>query len=152
MDRRLSVIFGEEQMIVLSISCRNNLWNVCWFQLDLQAYVPGLKGPEVKGTASVEESVAIYEPIRFQITRNFNLNFMRYKMKLKCYLTLILKIKWIYACNETNLMHYLSSLYWVTTPLHVSGLLVAHHQEIAKYICDNNTYQLSPCYLLMMGY
>jgi hypothetical protein len=39
------------------------------------------------------------------------------------------------ACNETNLMHYLSSLYWVTTPLHVSGLLVAHHQEAAMYIC-----------------
>jgi hypothetical protein len=42
-----------------------------------------------------------------------------------------------YACNETNLMHYLSSVYWVTTPLHVSGLLVAHHQEVAMYICDN---------------
>jgi hypothetical protein len=41
------------------------------------------------------------------------------------------------ACNETNPMRYLSSLYWVTTPLHVSGLLVAHHQEIAMYICDN---------------
>jgi hypothetical protein len=41
------------------------------------------------------------------------------------------------ACNETNLMHYLSSLYWVTTTLHVSGLLLAHHQEAASYICDN---------------
>jgi hypothetical protein len=29
---------------------------------------------------------------------------------------------------------YLSSLYWVTKPLHVSGLLVAHHQEVAMYI------------------
>jgi hypothetical protein len=27
-----------------------------------------------------------------------------------------------YACNKTNLMHYLSSVYWVTAPLHVSGL------------------------------
>jgi hypothetical protein len=34
-------------------------------------------------------------------------------------------------------MHYLSSVYWVTTPLHVSGLLVAHYQELAMYICDN---------------
>jgi hypothetical protein len=41
----------------------------------------------------------------------------------------------IYACNELNLMHYLSSVYWVTTPLQVSGLLVAHHQEVAMYNC-----------------
>jgi hypothetical protein len=41
------------------------------------------------------------------------------------------------ACNETNLMHYLSSVDWVTTTLHVSGLLVAHYQEVAMYICDN---------------
>jgi hypothetical protein len=34
-------------------------------------------------------------------------------------------------------MHYLSSVYSVTIPLHVSGLLVAHHQEVAMYICDN---------------
>jgi hypothetical protein len=40
----------------------------------------------------------------------------------------------IYACNETNLMHYLSSVYSVTIPLHVSGLLVAHHQEVTIYI------------------
>jgi hypothetical protein len=40
------------------------------------------------------------------------------------------------ACNETNLMHYLSSVYSVTIPLHVSGLLVAHHQEVTMYICD----------------
>jgi hypothetical protein len=38
------------------------------------------------------------------------------------------------ACNETNLMHYLSSVYSVTTPLNVSGLLIAHHQEAAMYV------------------
>jgi hypothetical protein len=42
-----------------------------------------------------------------------------------------------YACNETNLMHYLSSVYSVTIPLYVSGLLVAHHQEVTMYICDS---------------
>jgi hypothetical protein len=42
-----------------------------------------------------------------------------------------------YACNETNLMHCLSSVYWVTTPLHVLGLLVAHHEEVTMYICGN---------------
>jgi hypothetical protein len=41
----------------------------------------------------------------------------------------------IYVCNETNPMHYLSSVYSVTVPLHVSGLLVAHHQELTMYIC-----------------
>jgi hypothetical protein len=40
------------------------------------------------------------------------------------------------ACNETNLMHCLSSVYSVTIALHVSGLLVAHHQEITMYICN----------------
>jgi hypothetical protein len=29
-------------------------------------------------------------------------------------------------------MHYLSSLYWITTPLHVSGPFVAHHQEVVS--------------------
>jgi hypothetical protein len=44
-----------------------------------------------------------------------------------------------YACNETNLMHYLSSVYSVTVTLHVSGLLVAHHEEVAMYVymCNN---------------
>jgi hypothetical protein len=34
-------------------------------------------------------------------------------------------------------MHHLSSVYSVTIPLHVWGLLVAHHEEVAMYICDN---------------
>jgi hypothetical protein len=42
-----------------------------------------------------------------------------------------------YACNETNFMHYLSSVYSVTIPLHVSDLLVAHHQEVTMCMCDN---------------
>jgi hypothetical protein len=41
------------------------------------------------------------------------------------------------VCNETNLMHYLPSVYSITKPLHVSGLLVAQHQEVTMYICDN---------------
>jgi hypothetical protein len=56
---------------------------------------------------------------------------------------------------KTNLMNYLSSVYFVHKPLHVSGIFVAHHQEvyciyttIGKW-CDkrqstekNKTYQL----------
>jgi hypothetical protein len=34
------------------------------------------------------------------------------------------------ACNEASLMHYLSSVYSVTSPLHFSGLLVDYHQEV----------------------
>jgi hypothetical protein len=44
----------------------------------------------------------------------------------------------LYACNETNLMHYLCSVYSVTIPLHVSGLLVAHHQEVVVYKRENS--------------
>jgi hypothetical protein len=35
------------------------------------------------------------------------------------------------------MVHYLSSVYSVTTPLHVSALLVADHQEVTMYICNN---------------
>ena len=31
---------------------------------------------------------------------------------------------------KTNLMHYLSSVYFVTQPLHVSGIFATHHQEV----------------------
>jgi hypothetical protein len=40
----------------------------------------------------------------------------------------------IYVCSETNWMH---SVYSVTIPVHVSGLLVAHQQQVTTYICDN---------------
>jgi hypothetical protein len=33
-------------------------------------------------------------------------------------------------------MHNLSSVYSVTITPHVSGLLVAHHQDVTVYICD----------------
>jgi hypothetical protein len=31
---------------------------------------------------------------------------------------------------KTNLMHYLSLIYFIKQPLHVSGVLIAHHQEV----------------------
>jgi hypothetical protein len=43
---------------------------------------------------------------------------------------------WNDACNETNLMQYVSSVYTDTIPLHVLGSLVAHHQEVTMYICN----------------
>jgi hypothetical protein len=33
-------------------------------------------------------------------------------------------------------MHYLASVYSVTIPLYVSGLLVAHHQEVVLVECQ----------------
>jgi len=36
--------------------------------------------------------------------------------------------RYIYVI-KTNLMYYLSSVYFVNQPLHVSGIFVAHHQE-----------------------
>jgi hypothetical protein len=35
-----------------------------------------------------------------------------------------------HACNEANFIYCLSPVYSVTIPLYVSGLLVAHHQEV----------------------
>jgi len=37
---------------------------------------------------------------------------------------------------KTNWMHYLSSVYFVSQPLHVSGMSVVHHQEV-KYIYNS---------------
>jgi hypothetical protein len=40
-------------------------------------------------------------------------------------------------CTRWNqLMRYLSSVYSVTVTRHVSGLLVARHQEVTMYICN----------------
>jgi hypothetical protein len=34
------------------------------------------------------------------------------------------------SVKETNLMQYLSSVYFVNQPLHISGIFVAYHQEV----------------------
>jgi hypothetical protein len=36
----------------------------------------------------------------------------------------------MFSVIKTNLMHYLSSVYFVNQSLHVSGIFVAHHQEL----------------------
>jgi hypothetical protein len=52
------------------------------------------------------------------------------------------------------MMHYLSSVYSVTIPLHVSGLLVANHLEVAMYVCDSwyVLYVLVNCQLAWLGW
>ena len=53
---------------------------------------------------------------------------------------------------ETNLMHYLSSVYFVIQPLHVSGISVAHHQEVYCIYTTRTNRCLYTVHLLMMGY
>jgi len=53
---------------------------------------------------------------------------------------------------KTNLMHYLSSVYFVNQPLHVSGMFVAHHQEVYCIYATIGTCCIYTVYLLMMGY
>jgi NADH:ubiquinone oxidoreductase subunit F (NADH-binding) len=49
-----------------------------------------------------------------------------------------------YICViKTNLMHYLASVYFVSQPLHVSGIFAAHHQEVYSiYTTIDNKYPL----------
>jgi hypothetical protein len=36
---------------------------------------------------------------------------------------------------KTDLMHYLALIYFVSQPVHVSGIIIAHHQEVfAVYV------------------
>jgi hypothetical protein len=37
---------------------------------------------------------------------------------------------WYICVIQTNLMHYLSSVYFVCQPLRIFGTFVAHHQEV----------------------
>jgi hypothetical protein len=55
-----------------------------------------------------------------------------------------------YICViKTNLTHYLSSVYFANQPLHVSGIFVAHHQEVCCIYATTGTYcafQLTVCW------
>jgi len=45
-------------------------------------------------------------------------------------------------------MHYLSSVCFVSQPLHVSGIFVAHHQEVYSIYVNNGmccAFQLTVC-------
>jgi hypothetical protein len=51
--------------------------------------------------------------------------------------------------KKTNLMHYVSSVYFVSQPLHVSGIFVAHHQEVYCIYAATGTcsaFQLTVCW------
>jgi len=42
--------------------------------------------------------------------------------------------------KKTNFMHCLSSVYFVSQPLHVSGVFIAHHQEVHRMDTRIGTY------------
>ena len=51
---------------------------------------------------------------------------------------------------KTNLMHCLSSVYFVNQPLHFSGIFVVHHRELCciyTTICTCCAFQLTVCWL-----
>jgi len=49
-------------------------------------------------------------------------------------------------------MRYLSSVYLVSQPLHVSGIFVAHHQEFYCIYTTRTNCCIHTVYLLMIGY
>jgi hypothetical protein len=57
-----------------------------------------------------------------------------------------------YREMKTNLMHCLSSAYFVNQLLHVSGIFVAHHQEVYCIYTTRTNCCIYTVYLLMMGY
>jgi hypothetical protein len=52
------------------------------------------------------------------------------------------RASWI-MCMITNLIHCLSSVYSIITPLHVSGISAAHHQEVECVDVANGTAKLT---------
>jgi len=48
--------------------------------------------------------------------------------------------KYMFRVMKTNFMHYLSSVYFVNHPLQVSGIFVAHHQEVHFVYTTTGTY------------
>ena len=101
------------------------------------------------------------------------------KCLLTCTSNKVLSKFALFCVIKTNLTHYLSSVYFVSQPLHVSGIFVAHHQEVCCIYTTIGTcwaFQLTVCwpagrptdtqlksttctncciytaYLLMMGY
>jgi hypothetical protein len=58
--------------------------------------------------------------------------------------------KYMFLVMKTKLMHYLPSVYFVSQPLHVSGIFVAHHQEVyciyTTYIYDVSGQPICPVF------
>ena len=53
----------------------------------------------------------------------------RLQTEVKCYVLLAVNLNTL-RVKKTNLMHYLSSVYFINQPLCVLGVFVANHQEV----------------------
>jgi hypothetical protein len=59
-----------------------------------------------------------------------NINHVMLLSEMITAFTVISKGTWEICIMKTNLMHYLSSVYFVNQPLHVSYIFLAHHLEV----------------------
>jgi hypothetical protein len=60
----------------------------------------------------------------------------------------------LFCVIKTNLLHCLSLVYLVSQPLHVSGVFVAHHQEVYCIYTTTGTccaFQLTVCWPTRRG-
>ena len=58
-----------------------------------------------------------------------------------------------YVCViNTNFIHYISSVYFINQPLHVSGIFVAHHKEVYCIYTARTNCSIYTVYLMMMDY
>jgi len=62
-----------------------------------------------------------------------------------CFLCSVDRASRYIRVKKTNLIYYVSSVYFVTQPLHVSDILVAHHQEV---YCIRTT--IGTCFCLLV--
>jgi hypothetical protein len=57
----------------------------------------------------------------------------------------------LFRVMKTNLLQYLSSVYFANQPLHVSGIFVAHHQEVHCIYTKTGTCWVFLFYCLLAG-
>jgi len=53
---------------------------------------------------------------------------------------------------KTNVMQYLFSVYFANQPLRVSGIFIAHHQEVYCIYTTRTNCCIYTVYILMMGH
>jgi hypothetical protein len=115
----------------------------CWLLTDFSGQVFG----PISGVKYSLDCLILEDGARYVVPNNRHMN--TYVLYITPQKSEDLMYILIYhrTCNETNLMHCVSSVYSVTIPLHVSGLLSAHHLKVTMCICATigtcQTFQLT---------